>query len=391
MNITFFSSMEGSSWGGSEDLWYGTALLALEKGINVQVCVKEWDNLSDKIKNLQRNGAQIVFREKPPKITFRKIINRLAYQKTNLGYLTNFRIGYPGKIKSFKPDAMLISQGATFDFFFISYLYHYIQRTKTPYSLISQWNVENGGILNTGTINRIKNTFNWSNFYFVAERNLLTAERQYGGTLHNSKVVSNLSDFSGLEPGNWPAETGYLKLACIGRLDCRTKGQDILFEALSSEQFKNIKFEINLYGSGDDHEHLKALVAYYGLSDKIFFKGHIHDRNEIWANNHMLILPSISEGTSLALQECMLKGRPALATDVGDSAKLVIDNKTGFLASVCSVNALQKSLTQLFNTPIDDLKVMGNNASIHANAIVIRNSSELILNDLIASASLAKK
>jgi glycosyltransferase involved in cell wall biosynthesis len=252
--------------------------------------------------------------------------------------------------------------------------------------LISQFNGENGGTLSGTLKSYVKNAFPWDYFYFVSTRNLQTAQRQCAMVLANNKFINNLVDFSDLKLAPWP-DNDILQLACVARLECACKGQDVLLETLSDPYFADKNFHLSFYGSGPDLEHIQTLIEFYKLSDKVAIKGHVNSKNEIWEMNHLLILPSIAEGTPLSLQECMLKGRPAMTTDVGGCAELVIDGQTGFLSPACSQKSLKETLVKVFGTSMADLKTMGIKASEHVNSTINFNPSAVLLDDLTASKS----
>ncbi len=98
--------------------------------------------------------------------------------------------------------------------------------------------------------------------------------------------------------------------------------------------------------------------------------------------HHILVLPSIAEGTPLVIQEAMLKGRPILATDVGGNSKLVIDGETGLLAATASVSCLKEKLDQLFAMSLSELQLMGGRAFDRAKGMININSSKNILQDI---------
>ena len=364
--------MEGSPWGGSEELWFEVAALAIAQGHDVAVCIKKWETNHKKVVDLTKRGATLILREQLKKTLPNKILKKLGLKKA---------VSYGDDIKAFNPQAILISQGATFDFFQDLYLYNLVQQLKAPFSLISQFNFETGNILAGHEIEKIKNTRPWADFYFVSMRNLAVAQRQSAVNLPNTKFIGNLTDFTDLTLTDWP-DGHILKMACVARLDCSLKAQDILLQALSNPEFQSLNFELNFYGSGPHKDHIQRLIDLYNLNQKVFIRGHVGSKREIWANNHILILPSIGEGTPLSVQECMLMGRPAIASDVGGTAELVINGKTGFLFPPCNIGALTTALKQLFATPLPALKAMGVKAAEHANATIMFNSAEVILNDL---------
>ena len=54
----------------------------------------------------------------------------------------------------------------------------------------------------------------------------------------------------------------------------------------------------------------------------MIFAGH-RPVEEIWASNHVLVMPSRAEGFPLAIVEAMLCARPVLASDVAGNSEIV--------------------------------------------------------------------
>ena len=58
------------------------------------------------------------------------------------------------------------------------------------------------------------------------------------------------------------------------------------------------------------------LAEKFDIADRVTFHGHVNDiREDIWAKNHILVMPSYYEGMPIALVEAMLSGRTAIVTD----------------------------------------------------------------------------
>lgn len=373
MKVTFFSTMEGFPWGGSEELWYQTALLAIECKHEVQICVLEWESSNKKLKEIKIKGANLVYR---PRISH-SIISRIK-RKIKPSSIP----GYIKELRDYAADYILISQGATFDFFHNELFYNYIQNSKKPFSIISQFNFESGAILSESIKLKVKNSRPWSKFYFVAERNLKAAQRQYGGDINNSCLIDNPFNINHVEIAKWP-ETSTIMLACVARLDCNFKGQDVLLEALSSNEFKDIDYQLHFVGTGPHQSHLEQLIKYYELEKNVKFIGHYDDIDELWLNYHFLILPSLAEGTPLSLQEAMLKGRAALVNNVGDCSKLIINGTTGILCEGPSKQSLSSGLHELFKLTNNELQEMGKNSFHHAKSTINFDSPQVLLDDLI--------
>ncbi len=58
-SIFFISLMNGSPWGGSEELWYRTALYASQRGLNIGCAIYHWQQKEEKIQKLVDGGCKV--------------------------------------------------------------------------------------------------------------------------------------------------------------------------------------------------------------------------------------------------------------------------------------------------------------------------------------------
>jgi glycosyltransferase involved in cell wall biosynthesis len=170
------------------------------------------------------------------------------------------------------------------------------------------------------------------------------------------------------QPPAWPSVNGVWKLACVARLEPAAKGQDLLFQVLAQKRWQELPIEINLYGSGPCERNLKKLAGSLPLRN-VHFRGHVADINEIWKENHLLVLPSRFEGLPLALVEAMWCARPALVTDIGGNAEMCVDGETGFVAPAPAFGLLEQTLTRAWQRR-DDWQTMGKTARARAERLV---------------------
>jgi len=77
------------------------------------------------------------------------------------------------------------------------------------------------------------------------------------------------------------------------------------------------------------------------------FLGLRQDIPRILAVLHAFVLPSLSEGLSMAILEAMVAGKPVIATDVGGNPELVEDSETGYLVPSQNSQALADRLISL--------------------------------------------
>ena len=185
--------------------------------------------------------------------------------------------------------------------------------------------------------------------YFVSKANLTLAEKQIGARLSNAEVVWNPFNINYDVVSAWPSLGGEseVRFTCVARLHPPQKGQDILFEALAGKPWLDRPWRLRLYGEGPMREGLVRLAEHLGISDRVVFEGH-KPVEQIWASNHVLVMPSRFEGLPLAIVEAMLCGRPVVATDVAGHAEVVEDGLTGFLADAPTADSMARALERFW-------------------------------------------
>jgi glycosyltransferase involved in cell wall biosynthesis len=93
------------------------------------------------------------------------------------------------------------------------------------------------------------------------------------------------------------------------------------------------------------------------------------------------VLPSCSEGTPLALIEAQIAGRPAVVTDVGDSARWVIEGETGFVADAATAASFGRALARAWDRRAD-WRAIGERAHTAAAKRIDRNPGLTLLNHI---------
>jgi glycosyltransferase involved in cell wall biosynthesis len=341
MKICFISSLY-SAWGGSEELWIRTANEAINKGIEVLISVYDWGELPKPIRELREKGATVVLRPNEG------YLSKSFSGKLNLK-LNKFIPSDPfAPVAKFNPDMTIISQGGTYDFMWQKELAAFIKNHQGgKLFILNQYNDEHK-VLDEETILISRIIFSKAEkIFFVSKRNLQVCERQTAFKIKNSEVIYNPIKTS-IDKIPFPAFTP-IRFAAVGRLEAEIKGQDILLETLSSEKWRTRNWNLNIYGVGKDEKYLRQLCHYWGLEDKIKFKGFTDDVKEIWKENHLLIHPSFGEGTPLVLLEAMACGRTAVVTDVGGCGEFIVDDYSGYIAGAPTVNLIDLALEKAWN------------------------------------------
>ena len=336
--IAVISTMEASSWGGSEYLWAAMAEQALSEKHEVFISICDWSVSHLLVRQLQQQGAQLLPRARSSSLLsriFKKTRAKISFIPLKSPYQTIFEC---------KPDVICISQGGISEANQPELL-NLLTHNSLPYLIISHLNVDNF-IFNSITLLIAQKLFSQAAHHvFVSHNNQKLAERQLAQSLPNAVLLQNPVNLSEVTMVPWPSQST-ICFANVARLDAALKSQDVLFETLSSPTWKQRNWQCRLYGSGPDQAYLEALAQHYDITHKVEFMGHVNDIRSIWSDNHLLLLPSRAEGTPLALVEAMLCGRPAVVTDVGGNAEWIEEAQTGFVAETATAKSFSAALNR---------------------------------------------
>lgn len=119
-----------------------------------------------------------------------------------------------------------------------------------------------------------------------------------------------------------------------------------------------------LAGGGDLELDLRAQAT--DLSDTVRFLGWVGDVGQVLSAADLILLTSDNEGMPVGLIEAAHAGVPAVATDVGGVAEVVINDETGYVVPV-DVTALAAACARLLADPTLRGR-MGDMAKRHAKA-----------------------
>lgn len=374
MKFAFISTMDGSPWGGSEELWSQAATQLKRDGHEVEASVAHWSGHSEKVKALKEQGIRMESRPLQPVSWIRKTARTLA-RKGPRGF---------ERLRRFHPDLAIISQGFNaggFDWAKVCF------EAGIPYVVIVQCNSELWWFVDL-VMNEAVATYTRARKVFcVSHSNLDLLRRQVGDPLRNAEVAWNPYGVSPECATEWPSEDGVWRLACVARMDPAAKGQDILFNILASSKWRDRPIEVNLFGSGPFEMNVRRMAEMME-SKTVRLRGHVSNIEEIWKENHLLVLPSRYEGLPLALVEAMWCGRPAAVTDVGGNAELCVDGETAFIASAATVSSFGDALERAWQRR-NDWQDMGKAARARVEMLVPKNPIELFCEQLKSCAEVS--
>ncbi|MBX2930494.1 MAG: glycosyltransferase family 4 protein [Chitinophagaceae bacterium] len=371
-------SMIRDNWGGSEELWYQMAKIALGKNYEVIHLSYKHPNKHPKMQELEQLGLQRFIRPSYINKSSNKYIALLQLAKHFIKKKLDKSVS---KIFALKPDIILYN-GTCYSIAKEKKLLSYVENYQGNFYIIAHLNSNFFREINDEEANMVRQAYNQAKkVFFVSNATLATAERHLCTSIKNSEIIRNPVNIHQLELLPYP-KNKTINFACVGNLSTVHKGQDIMFEVLALPKWRNEHWILNVYGSGDDEQYLKELAIHVGLHNKIIFHGRVADIKAIWQKNNLLLMPSLMEGMPLAVVEAMLCGRTCLATDVGGNTEWITDNINGFIADAATIKCLDNALTRAWDKQ-NEWEQMGKAAYEKAMQLYNENAGETLLNKMM--------
>lgn len=326
--------MNGAAWGGSEELWYQTALYAAQNGYRVGCAFYEWPQKQERIDKLRAAGCTLYLfsnngREK------RTFLERLRYKITKR-QVKRFSRSLP--ISGY--DLTVINLG--YLEIVSHYWKHFFPYVKN-YVLLFHVHSDDDPVKEKQKPLLKKWVANARQNLFASERTKLFFERELKAQIPNAGILLNPITFAHPveRPAYPPLKNGDYIFIMLATLDVRRKAQDNLIKALSSQKWKERNWQLYLYGSGQS---LRELVTETGLGDKVILKGHTNDVKKALAEAHLVLQLTHIDAMPLAVIEGLAMAKPIAVSDVGDMPKWVIENNNGWVGPDASVDAIDKTL-----------------------------------------------
>jgi glycosyltransferase involved in cell wall biosynthesis len=365
--ILFFSTMVGDPWGGSEELWSQTAQNLVVKGFEVSASVHEWKPLHGRVVSLINSGVDVAVRPTRYPV-WRSALRRAMFRRdTHMTAELRRLIGLK------KPSLVILSTGTALPPLALLEL---CIAKKVPFVTIGTANQE-AWWPEDNDARRYRDALPTAlRCFFVSKANLQLAEKQIGCMLPNAEVVRCPFNIKFRASPAWPSnEEGEVLFASVGRLHPSSKGQDILLEAFSAPIWSNRKWRLTLYGEGGMKDTLERLVKRLKLENRVNFTARA-SIEDIWASNHVLVMPSRYEGLPLVVVQAMLSGRPVIATNVAGHPEVIEDGVVGFLADAPTVSSFTDALERFWQRR-SEAEQMGKAAATRIRQLVPPNPTEV--------------
>ncbi|MCW8805266.1 MAG: glycosyltransferase [Ignavibacteriaceae bacterium] len=124
------------------------------------------------------------------------------------------------------------------------------------------------------------------------------------------------------------------------------KGFDILFEAFSKLDEKFVLLIIGILN--ENQKEVFEYAASFGITkDKIIMPGFVDNIFEYYKTMDIFLLPSRSEGFSLALLEAAASSLPIIASEIPGNNEFIVQNKNGLLFDITNSGDLAMNILRL--------------------------------------------
>jgi glycosyltransferase involved in cell wall biosynthesis len=189
--------------------------------------------------------------------------------------------------------------------------------------------------------------------------------------LHNGiSVPSNIEKIDGKNIRNNYSIDDKIVLGLSTWFHKERKGFDILFEAFSQLDDNYVLFLVGVQKS--DQQNVLEFANEFGISSKnIVMPGYVENIWEYYKAMDIFLLPSRSEGFSLALLEAATAKLPIIASDIPGNNEFIINNENGILFDLKNPDDLKNAIVRLSNN-----KLIQENISQNAHKKVLNKFTE---------------
>lgn len=218
---------------------------------------------------------------------------------------------------------------------------------------------------------------NVSESFFWYENLIIKLLEKNKITIDNFVNLKEIDEIVNLNKSMNYSDSNTLNIVTVGRL-IKLKNHCIIIEAMNKIKKKNIKLKI--IGDGEKKEELIKLVYKYNLENDVEFLGEI-ERDEvikIISLQDVFILPSLTEGLSLALLEAMACGLPVIGSNISSIKKIIKEGNNGFLFDPYNSDQLKNEILKFYDGINKDVKLINKISLNNRNLVKLKYDTKNI-------------
>jgi glycosyltransferase involved in cell wall biosynthesis len=341
-SVFFLSLMNGAAWGGSEEVWFRTALWMSRNNYRVGIGCYDWKEKQDRINKLKEAGCHIyLFPNK------KGLFKKRAIKKTL------------GSIPFNDYKLVVINQGGWEEVLHAPFKDLYKQ---LPGYVIANHNYNENAVLSSAKQKLLQQWISGAQMNFGAtEKTFEVIERKFNISIDKKQTLVNPITFQpDNHPTPYPAFNNSIWVM-LAELDTSRKAQDVLIKTLSSAKWKARNWQLHLYGKGKDRDMLEKLILGSGLENKVFLQGFTSNIKQTLQDCHLLLQCTRIDAMPLSVVEAMAMARPCVVSKVGDMPVWVEDKVNGFVCNDITEHAIDETLENCWQQK-NNWAAMGKNA-----------------------------
>lgn len=319
--------MNGASWGGSEELWYKTALYLARQNCHVSCAIYAWGDKEERLKDLEAAGCG-VYRLANKRTIKARGIKKILLKKRMALLLKKQIAALP--VEDY--DITVINQGG-----FEVYTHpwkNFYQRLHAYALIFHSYDEQN--VFSPAEKYALKCWIQYAALNLLATKRIKEVlQTQVGTSLQNASVIINPITFKPpvIATTFPPLFNNHYLLAVFAALDVRRKAQDKLIKVLSAAKWRGRPWRLYLYGDGDDKKLLQEMIDNTGLREKVFLKGHTQNVAAAMQEIHLVLQITNVDAMPLSVVEAMAMARPLVVSGIGDMPLWVQQNINGWVCN----------------------------------------------------------
>lgn len=164
------------------------------------------------------------------------------------------------------------------------------------------------------------------------------------------KIIGAGVDSEKFHPAKTLSEEVRIKITFIGRLT-KSKGIHTLISSIPEvlKEYPDTKFQ--LVGEGPLYKKISEIIRSRNIYEKVDLMGYREDVSDILRNSDIFVLPSLSEGSPLAVFEAMSTGLPIIISEKAVPDHLIENDRNGIVIPEDDSKELVNAIITLIKDP----------------------------------------
>ncbi|WP_215226795.1 glycosyltransferase [Echinicola shivajiensis] len=134
-----------------------------------------------------------------------------------------------------------------------------------------------------------------------------------------------------------------------------------------------------IIGDGEERDSLEELVRKLDIVENVKFLGFQADVSPFLFQSDVFLIPSYSEGSSVALAEAMMAGLPSVITKVGGASEIIGESNSAKLIDPHNPQSIENAMLQFLQMPEKERLEMGIRAQKEAHKYSVENHIKSLL------------